>query len=123
MQAEQHADVGRNALAAEKTQPDREQVAEEGAEAGDVGQVVGIEDQVVLGDLVDEQHGGRALEGIEQQRGGGEALAAGAQHVGGADVAGADVAHIAETGGARQQQPEGNGAQKVAGKQRQRRIG
>ena len=123
MQGEQRADVGGHPLAAVEAQPHGEQVAEEGAEAGDVGELERLEGDVALGHLVDQQHGKRALQRIEQQRRGGEALAAGAQHVGGADVAGADVAHVAEARGLRQQQAEGNGAQEIAGKQRQRRIG
>ena len=54
-----------------------------------------------------DEHGRGALQRVEQERQRGEALVAGAQHVGGADVARADGAHVAETGGARQQEPKG----------------
>ena len=62
MQREQSADVGGDPLAAVEAQPHGEEVAEEGAEAGDVGELERVEGHVALGDLVDQQHGDRALQ-------------------------------------------------------------
>ena len=81
-------------------------MAEEGAEAGEQAEVRPPQ--------AGDQHGGRALQHVEQEGGGGEPLVAGAQHVGGADVAGADLAHVAQPGGAGEQQAEGDRAENVA---------
>jgi hypothetical protein len=104
--AEQHAEIGGDALAALEAEPHGEEMAEEGAEAGDDGEV--------RPPSAGDEHRGGALQRVEQQGEGGEPLVAGAQHVGGADVAGADLAHVAEAGGARDQQAERDGAEQVA---------
>ena len=43
MHAEQHADEGGDALAALEVEPDREEMAEEGAEAGEIGELERVE--------------------------------------------------------------------------------
>jgi hypothetical protein len=105
-QADQHAEIGGDALAALEPEPDREEMTEKGAEAGP--------DRQVRRKMACYQHGGRALQRIEQQCRGGKALVAGAQNIGGADVAGADLAHIAKSGSAGEQKPERNRAQEIA---------
>ena len=86
-QPDQHADIDGDALAAFEFQPDREQVAEKGAERR---QHRGVGTAEIAGD----DHRDRALQRVADQRRRGEALAAGAQHIGGADIAGADRAQI-----------------------------
>ena len=84
--------IGGDALAALEAEPDREEVAEEGAEPGDERGVASPPN------ASRDQHRGGALEHVAEQRRGGEALAAGAQHIGRADIAGADRADVAEAG-------------------------
>ena len=69
-----------------------------------------------------DQHGGRALQRVEQQRRGGKPLVAGAQHIGRADIAGADLADVAEAGGAGQQQAERDRAEQIAEDERDDRT-
>ena len=106
-QAEQHADIGRDALAALEAEPDRKQVAEKRAECGDHR---GRRSAEVAGD--DNGHG--AFQHVAEQRRGGQALAAGAQHVGRADIAGADRAQILRAGDLRQDHAERDRAEQVA---------
>ena len=65
-------------------------------------------------EIAADQRRGRALQHVEQQRQRREALVAGPQHIGGADVARADLADVAEAGGARDQQTEGDRAEQIA---------
>ena len=74
-----------------KPQPDRIEMAEEGADRGERREL-----RLVRPDQPGEQHRGGALGGVEQQGRGGEPLAAGPQHIGRADIARADRAHVAE---------------------------
>ncbi len=107
-QAEQHADIGGDALAALELQPDRKQVSEEGAERGDHGGLRAAQRQARDGD------GDGALQHVADQGCGGEALAAGAQHIGRADIAGADGADVAGARDFRQDQAERDRAEQVA---------
>ncbi len=52
--------IGRHPLATAKAEPDRKEMAEKGAEAG--------EDRRRLAPLGGKQHGGSSLGGIEQER-------------------------------------------------------
>ena len=55
----------------------------------------------------------RSLEHVAEEGRGRQALLARAQHIGRADIAGADAAQIRAAGEARQDDAEGNGAQKI----------
>jgi hypothetical protein len=90
-----------------QTEPDREEVAEEGAECGQHRRIGAA---VIAGD----NDRGRALEHVADQSGRGEALAAGAQHVGGADIAGTDRTQILRAAKLGQHHPERDRAQQVA---------
>ena len=104
---DQQADIDGDAFAAFEFEPDRKQMAEKSAEAGD-------ERGIGSGEMRREQNRGGALERVAQQGRGGQTLAAGAQHIGGADIAGADGADVGRAGGARQDQPERNRAEQIA---------
>src|SRR5690606_9280132 len=105
-QPDQHAEIGGHALAALEAEPDREKMADEGAEAGD--------DREVAPPAARDEHRDGALQGIEEKGESGEPLVAGAQHIGGADVAGADLSYVAHSRGARDEEAERNGAEQVA---------
>ena len=102
--AKQAAEEGRDALAALETEPDRENMAEKGAETGDSAPVSGEKAE-------NSSTAAVALSASSSRVRGGDILAASAQHVGRADIARADRAHVAETGRPGQQQAEGDGAE------------
>src|SRR3954454_5070206 len=106
-QPEHDADIDGDTLAAFEFEPDREEMAEEGAKSG---QHRGIG----TGDVARDHHRHGALERVEQQGCGGKALAPRAQHVGGADAAGADRANILRAAEFRQDQSERNRAEQVS---------
>ena len=100
--------IGRDALAALEPEPDRKQVAEEGAERRRRAPASWPDHQR------HEQHRDGALEHVGEQRRGGEALAAGAQHIGGADIAGADRADVLRAGEPREDEAERDRAEQIA---------
>ena len=106
-QADQHADIGGNTFAAVEFEPDREEVAEEGAECGQHRRIGAA---VIAGD----DDGDRALERVADQGCRRKALAAGAQHVGGADIAASDRAQILRAGEFGQHQAERDRAEEIA---------
>src|SRR5689334_12901965 len=113
---DQDTDIGRHALAALELEPDRKQVAEEGTEPREHGEILSAEP-------IGHQHRGGALERVEDQRRSGESFAAGAQHIGGADVAGSDRADIPGAGEPREDEPERNRAEQIAETEGGRVIG
>ncbi len=111
--ASQHADVGRDALAALEVEPDGKEMAQEGAQSGEKSRVDG-EAGVRPADPMCHEHGDGALHRIEQKRQSREALVSGPQNVGGADVSRADLAHVAQSGGPGEQIAEGDRSQEIA---------
>src|SRR5215217_9020819 len=87
LEADQDADEGGDALAALELEPDREEVAEEGAE--------GRHRREFRSPLGGDQHRDRALERIGKQGCRRQAFPPCPQDVGGADIAGPDLADIA----------------------------
>ncbi len=106
MDGEQDTEESCDALAALEAEPDREDMADEGADAGGERR-----DRSEPGG---EQHGDRALQSVEEEGRGRELPVAGAQDVGRADIAGADGADVTEAGAARQHQAEGDRTQQIA---------
>jgi len=82
-------------------------VAEEGADAR-------RHRRALAGEVPRQEDRHRALQRVAEEGGERQPLAAGPQHVGGADVARADLADVAEPGGARQDEAEGDRAEAVA---------
>src|SRR5581483_10415446 len=79
---EQDTDIGGDPFAAVEAEPDGEEMAEKGAEPG--------QERRRLAPVRSEQHGGRPLGSIEEERQRGELLGARAQDIGRPDIAGAD---------------------------------
>src|SRR5262249_14374220 len=97
-QAEQETDIGRDAFAAFKAEPDRKQMAEEGAKRG-------IERRIAAEYKANHDDGNGAFKNVAGKGRRRQVFAPGPQHVGGADIAGADAAQI---------RPAGNAGQKHA---------
>src|SRR5690606_12260029 len=96
--ADQDAEIGRHTLAALEAEPDREGVAQEGAETSKKPQM--------RSETRRDEDGNCALQCIQQEGEGGELAVAGAQDVGSADITGADLAHVAQPRKACQNEPE-----------------
>ena len=112
--ADQHAEIGRDALAALEAEPDRKIWPRKAPSPA-------IMPRSAPNCSPATSAAGRALQRVEQQGGGRQPLVAGAQHVGRADIARADLAHVAQPGHARQQQAERDRAEQIAEDQRDRR--
>jgi hypothetical protein len=104
---QEHAEEGRHALAALKSQPDRKQVAHEGRGPR---QHVGVMTPEAAGDQDRDQ----PLAAVAQKRQQRQILAARTQHIGRADIAGADLAQVAHARGPGDQHAKGDGAQQIA---------
>ena len=107
-QADEDAEIGRDPLAAPELQPDREEMAEEGAETRQKRGLAATEQEGA------DQHGRRALEHVARQRQRRQLLVAGPQDIGRADIARADAAQIGAAGQPRQDDPERDRAEEIA---------
>jgi glutamate racemase len=111
---EQDSEQGCDSLAAPEHQPDRVEMADQGACRCRLV-AAGRSLKEVLGDP--DRNG--AFQHIKEEGNRGQSLAAGAQHVGRSDIAGAGLANVALAGEPHQHQPERNRPQQIAAHKRQ----
>ena len=107
-ECEEDAESAGDAFASTKAEPDGEDVAEDGGDCGDDGEIV-----VAGGDVLGDFDGEEGFAAVEKKRGDAKAFGAGACDVGGADVAAAGCADVLLAEDFDEKVAKGDGAQKI----------